>query len=58
MSSKLLTVKEMAERLGYCEKTIRRKLKEGLLPGAFRIGGKGARWRIATDSLERIKGQG
>jgi excisionase family DNA binding protein len=50
---RLWSVKEAAEFLGQSEETIRRKLASGEIPG-FRVGGRGASWRVYADELEQL----
>ncbi|MGV3553102.1 helix-turn-helix domain-containing protein [Rhizobium sp.] len=57
MSNKNLTVKEFADAVGYCDKTVRRKLAAEQIPGAYRIGGKGAHWKIPKESVDKVKGK-
>lgn len=48
------TIKEFAEKLGFCEKTIRICIKTGRL-NAFKIGGKArSQYRIPHTEIERI----
>jgi excisionase family DNA binding protein len=48
----LLTVREVADRLGVHEQTVRRKIHSGVLP-AVRLGARGTPLRIDADELER-----
>jgi excisionase family DNA binding protein len=53
-SATYLTVKEAAERLRQNEQTVRRRLREGSLPGV-RVGeGARAAWRIPAAALEEM----
>lgn len=47
-----VTLKEIAERLGYPISTVRRWAAEQKIPGAFRPIGKWSRWRFRRDIIE------
>ena len=47
----LLTVKEVAARLGLHPMTVRRKIREGELR-AMQLGGKGSSVRVPADALD------
>ena len=45
-----LTVKEAAEKWGYCESTVRRWCKEGIISVTLRAEKKNRRWMIPSDA--------
>ncbi len=49
----LLTVKQVAERLGLSQETVRRYLRTGRLKG-LALGGRSAGYRIAAGELRRF----
>lgn len=53
---RLLTVREVAERVRTSEETIRRWLKSGRLRGV-RPGGTKLGWRIPTSEVDRLLGK-
>jgi excisionase family DNA binding protein len=50
---RLLTVREVATRLGVNERTVRRKIEAGVLP-AVRLGPGRSAIRVDADELERF----
>jgi excisionase family DNA binding protein len=50
-SEKLLTIREAAESLGVCTKTIHRMLSAGLLPGSYLAGARRGAWRIPASDV-------
>lgn len=57
MKSSDLSTKQFAPRVDLSEKTVRRKLDKDETPGAYRVGGKGAHWKIPCDAEDKIKGR-
>ena len=53
MAERLLTVADVAERLGVSVFTVREWLKAGRLPG-FRMGGTKLGWRVREADLDRF----
>ena len=45
-----LTIKELAEFLGFSVRQIKRKATAGIIPG-YQIGGKGNEWRFDPDEV-------
>lgn len=56
MNDTLLGIKQIAEQLGYSEKTVRRKFIEKKLPGAFQAG-RGSRIKMPESALKKLKGE-
>jgi excisionase family DNA binding protein len=50
VQQQLLTVRETAERLAISEKSVRRRIRAGVIP-ALRLGQKGSAIRIPADEL-------
>jgi excisionase family DNA binding protein len=57
MNERLLTVREVAERLRSSSETVRRWLRQGKLRG-FRPGGTKLGYRVPESELERFIAQG
>ena len=49
---KFLSIADLAERLQMSERTIRRQVIAGEIPGAFKIGGL---WRFPPDVLDQLQ---
>lgn len=49
MSDRMLTTRQVAERVGYTTAVVSRRAKEGTIPGAVKIFGE---WRFDPDALE------
>ena len=56
MEQRYFTVREVAQSLGYSERSVREKLASGGIRGT-RIDGKG-KWLIPCEELERLLGRG
>lgn len=49
MSDRMLTTRQVAERLGYTTAVVSKRAKEGTIPGAVKIFGE---WRFDPESLD------
>jgi excisionase family DNA binding protein len=58
VNERLLTVPEVAERVGLSERQVWRKIRAGVLP-AVQLGGRGSAVRVPADELEAwLRGPG